>query len=79
MSRTRSDADRLAAAEKHFQAAREELQGINLRTYRGKLEEREAIQEARNSADCGVEWSREARVLGEAVIDLRTGALSKAS
>lgn len=71
MPRVRTDADRLKAAEQLFSKAREELQGINLRTYRGRTEERDAIQEARNCADCGVDWTNDAIKLGdEHVVDL---------
>lgn len=79
-----SDASRLTRAENHFRHAQELLQGINLRTYRGRLAERDAIQEARNSADCGIDWSQEARRLAsepdqEDVIDVTVGRLAKVS
>lgn len=76
MARTRTDTDRLMAAQQLFIKAREELQGINLRTYRGLGDQREAIHEARNSAECGVDWTKEALALAEdeKVIDLREPA-----
>lgn len=70
----RTDTEHLAAAAEHFAQALKHLRALNLRTYRGRLEQREAIQEARNSAECGVDWTKEAMVLGAKdphVIDVR--------
>lgn len=62
-NRTRTpttDTDHLARALERLAGAREDLQAINLRHYRGNDEMRGAIQEARTATDDATEWTREA-------------------
>lgn len=60
-----TDTDHLATALALFTKAQTELMQINLRHYRGHVDIRTAVQEARNSADCGVDWTAEALQLGQ--------------